>query len=182
MIALAFELLSTANQAKALARLVTLIKDNGYRLDTGFLSVPYLLDVPVNYGESETARRVFLQEECPSWLYEVNPGATTIWESWAGIQPDGTVGNFSFNHYAFGCVGDWIVRQIAGLTTRTPSFETFYVQPNLQLGIQEFDLRYESAHGPIEIQVQKRELHLNVPENTQEAYVNLTPATPETGS
>lgn len=179
VIALAFELLSTANQPKALARLVTLIKDNGYRLDTGFLSVPYLLDVLVNYGESETARRVFLQEECPSWLYEVNQGATTIWESWAGIQPDGTVGNFSFNHYAFGCVGDWIVRQIAGLTTRTPGFETFYVQPNLQLGIQEFDLRYESAYGPIEIQVQKRELHLNVPENTQ-AYVNLTPATPET--
>lgn len=172
VIAVAFDMLSGSAKQSAVKRLVELVAANGNRLDTGFLSVPYLLDVLVDNGEEEAARRVFLQEECPSWLYEVNNGATTIWESWAGIQPDGRVGDHSFNHYAFGCVGDWMVRKIAGLQVKEPGFKQFYVTPNTRLGIEAFELAYETAYGSIEIVLQENQLTVRVPEQTR-AFVKL---------
>lgn len=175
VIAIAFDMLSEINKELAVQRLVTLIQENGYRLDTGFLSIPYLLDVLVDSGHTEIARKVFLQEECPSWLYEVNHGATTIWESWAGIQPDGTVGNFSFNHYAFGCVGDWMVRKIAGLEVKEPGYREFYVKPNRELGVQAFDLSYESVRGTIQVAIKDDQLIVIVPEDAT-AIIHLPQA------
>ena len=96
-------------------QLVDLIAQNGYRLDTGFVSVPYLLDVLCDNGRQDIAYQLLFQTECPSWLYEVEKGATTIWETWDAISPDGHVDIASFNHYAFGCVGDWMYRFVAGL-------------------------------------------------------------------
>jgi len=163
VIALAFDLLTEPAKKAAVKRLIQLIQANGNRLDTGFLSIPYLLDVLVANDYEDLAREIFLNEQCPSWLYEVNKGATTIWESWAGIQPDGTVGKHSFNHYAFGCVGDWMVRNIAGLQVKKPGFSEIYIRPNLNLGISCFDLCYDSVKGPICISVNNSQLKVIIP-------------------
>ena len=150
----------------AIKRLTELIVTNDYRLDTGFLSVPYLLDVLVDNGKTDLAKKLLLQDQCPSWLYEVKQGATTIWESWAGIEPNGKVGSYSFNHYAFGCVGDFLVRRIAGLQVLTPGYEKFLVAPKTNLGISEFDLNYKSRFGTIKISKAKTQLVVEVPRGT----------------
>jgi alpha-L-rhamnosidase len=170
VIALAFGLLDETASKAAAARLSELIIANNYCLDTGFLSIPYLLDVLCDYGYQELALKLLLQEECPSWLYEVNHGATTIWESWASIQPDGTVCNFSFNHYAFGCVGDWLVRRLAGLQVTEPGFTSFTVSPLEQTTISSYHLNYTTAYGDIEIERSNDQFHLRVPQNTKATF------------
>ncbi|MFC3928661.1 family 78 glycoside hydrolase catalytic domain [Streptococcus caprae] len=150
VLALAFKMTDRATEAKLIAQLVQKIKENGNRLDTGFLSVPYLLDVLCEHGHADLAKTIFFQDACPSWFYEVNQGATTIWESWAGIQPDGKVGTFSFNHYAFGCVLDWIIRETVGLKASAPGFKAVQIKPSLEI-VEDFELSYESATGPIHI-------------------------------
>ncbi|HAL74420.1 MAG TPA: hypothetical protein DCM45_04910, partial [Clostridiales bacterium] len=103
------------NTAKVFAnRLNELIIKNNYRLDTGFMSTPHLLDVLCDFGYQDTAWKVLFQEECPSWIYEIVKGATTVWENWDAIRQDGLIGNCSFNHYAFGCVGDFLYRRVLG--------------------------------------------------------------------
>lgn len=174
VIALAFDMIPQEKEA-LINRLVTLIEANGNRLDTGFLSVPHLLDVLCENGQEELAKKVFYQEQCPSWFYEVNNGATTIWESWAGIQPNGDVMDFSFNHYAFGCVGDWMVRKIAGLEVKEPGYKEFYVRPMQNSGLESYELAYDSAQGTIRIELADGQLHVTVPEGSK-AFVQV-PAT-----
>ena len=96
-------------------RLEALVKAADYHLATGFLSTPFLLDVLWDAGFHDTACKVLYQDTCPSWLYEVKMGATTIWENWEGIREDGSISTHSFNHYAFGCIADFIYRRIAGV-------------------------------------------------------------------
>lgn len=170
VIALAFGLLDETAAKAAAARLSELIIANNYCLDTGFLSIPYLLDVLCDYGYQELALKLLLQEECPSWLYEVKHGATTIWESWASIQPDGTVCDFSFNHYAFGCVGDWLVRRLAGLQVTEPGFTSFTISPLEQNVIPSYHLNYTTAYGDIEIERSNDQFHLCVPQNTTAVF------------
>lgn len=94
-------LLTKKVKEQLLSRSVELIHNNDC-LDTGFLSVPYLLDVVVDNEQVNLAKKLFLQDKCPSWLYGVDHGATTIWEFWVRIQSDNKVSTFSFNHYAMG--------------------------------------------------------------------------------
>ena len=82
------------------------------------MSVPYLLDVLCDYGYEETAWKILWQTKCPSWLYEIEHGATTVWENWDAVRENGAVDKCSFNHYAFGCVGDFMYRRIAGIQNR----------------------------------------------------------------
>ena len=149
VIPLAFDLLPASERAATAAHLSEMIRANGDRLDTGFLSVPYLLDTLQRFGYEEQAEKVFFQEDCPSWLYEVEHGATSIWESWGAIQSDGTVGPHSFNHYAFGCVGDWIVRKVVGLSIREPGYAEFDVRPGQVRGLDFAELEFQSVHGRI---------------------------------
>jgi alpha-L-rhamnosidase len=150
-IALAFNLLSGAQKKKAIERFVELIEKNDYKIDTGSLSVPYIMDVLCANGYKEIAYKLLFQTACPSWLYEVNKGATTIWESWEAIKPDGTVGSFSFNHYAFGCVGDWLVRHIGGLTPMEPGYRKFRVEPHYGGQLRHAETKYESVYGEIKV-------------------------------
>ena len=110
-------------------RLVRLVHEAGDHLDTGFLSVPFLLDVLVDSGNADVAWAVLMQDTVPSWLYEVAEGATTIWESWNAVAPDGTVGAMSFNHYAFGCVDDWMFRRLGGIDPAAPGYRRVRVAP-----------------------------------------------------
>ena len=133
----------------AVARLNALIQENGYRLDTGFLATPVLLDVLMKYDLKETAYRLLYQEECPSWFYEIKKGATTLWESWDGIQPNGKVGSLSYNHYAFGSVCHWIFRFVGGIRPLEPGFRKILIQPEPDSSLTQSRCVYQSVYGEI---------------------------------
>ena len=119
-LALNFDMLPENVRQSAAERLVANIKDYNYHLTTGFLGTPYLCHVLTRFGYHDVAYTLLTQETYPSWLYPVKMGATTIWERWDGQKPDGsfqTVGMNSFNHYAYGAIGDWMYRVIAGIDT-----------------------------------------------------------------
>ncbi len=120
VLALNFDMLPENVRASAAERLVTNIKDYNYHLTTGFLGTPYLCHVLTRFGYHDIAFTLLMQETYPSWLYPVKMGATTIWERWDGQKPDSSfqsVGMNSFNHYAYGAIGDWMYRVIAGVDT-----------------------------------------------------------------
>ncbi|MBR5738937.1 MAG: family 78 glycoside hydrolase catalytic domain, partial [Lachnospiraceae bacterium] len=111
---IAFGLLNEEEMPAAADALDQLVRENGFHLNTGFLSTPMLCRVLADYGHADTAYRLLLQETCPSWLYAVNKGATTIWETWDGVREDGTVHD-SLNHYAYGAIAGWFFDGIAGI-------------------------------------------------------------------
>ncbi|HXB07051.1 MAG TPA: glycoside hydrolase family 78 protein [Puia sp.] len=120
VLALQFDMLPEPLRKQAAERLVKNIQDYNYHLTTGFLGTPYLCHVLSRYNQTEVAYRLLLQDSYPSWLYPVKMGATTIWERWDGIRPDSsfqTPGMNSFNHYAYGAIGDWMYRVVAGIDT-----------------------------------------------------------------
>lgn len=152
---------------KFIDRLVFKIKENADRLDTGFLGTPILLDVLTNYGEKDLAYKLLLQEECPSWLYMVKQGATTIWECWDAIKPDGSKSIISFNHYSLGSVQDYIVRKVGGLVKSSEESSKFIVEPDLESPFEYCSLSYECLYGNIEVKWElsenRKELNIKVP-------------------
>ena len=150
VLAIAFKMIPNELKNKFVQRLVQLIHKNHDCLDTGFLATPYLLDVLTNNGHKKLAKMLFLQDKCPSWLYEVKNGATTIWESWTCIQPNGHVGTFSFNHYAMGCILDWFIREIIGLHAIQPGYKQILIQPRVNL-LNDFDFSYQTPNGLIKL-------------------------------
>ncbi len=129
VLALKMEMVPAEIRSLLTNQLVDLIVQNGYRLDTGFVSVAYLLDVLCDNGRKDIAYQLLFQTECPSWFYEVEKGATTIWETWDAIKPEGQVNLASFNHYAFGCVGDWMYRFIGGLDKTQAGYKHIVIRP-----------------------------------------------------
>lgn len=146
-----FKIGSDELNKKFIDRLTIKIKENGDRLDTGFLGTPILLDVLTNYGEKELAYKLLLQEQCPSWLYMVKQGATTIWECWDAIKPDGNKSIISYNHYSLGSVQDYIVRRIGGLVKSFEESSKFIIEPDLESPFEYCSLSYESPYGRIEV-------------------------------
>jgi alpha-L-rhamnosidase len=113
-------MLPEAQRKQAADYLVQNVKSYDNHLTTGFLGTPYLCHVLSRFGHSDVAYQLLLQETFPSWLYPVKMGATTIWERWDGIKPDGTFQTASmnsFNHYAYGAIGDWLYRIVVGIDT-----------------------------------------------------------------
>ena len=149
VLALKMGMVPEEKQALVTGQLVSLIAENDFRLDTGFVSVPYLLDVLCDNGREDVAYKLLFQTECPSWLYEVDRGATTIWESWDAIAPDGQVSLASLNHYAFGCVGDWMVRTVTGLDKGRPGYKHIVIRPRPHRGLTQAAARYQSVYGEI---------------------------------
>ncbi len=111
---IAFGLLDKDEEQAAADALNRLVEQNGYHLNTGFLSTPDLCRVLSDHGHASTAFRLLLQDECPGWLYAVKKGATSIWETWDGIREDGTV-HASLNHYAYGAVSGWLLSGVCGI-------------------------------------------------------------------
>lgn len=137
-------------------KLVKLIRDNGTALSTGFVGTPYLLHALSENGEVEIAYDLLLRREYPSWLYPVTVGATTIWEHWDGMKPDGSMWSDdmnSFNHYAYGAVCDWMYGVICGIKPRCgkgeAGFKVFDIvpTPNKKLGYAKAEL--DTAYGRI---------------------------------
>src|SRR5688572_3419251 len=132
-LALEFGLLPEGRRADAAARLAADVRNVGH-LTTGFLGTPYLTDALTETGHLAEAYRLLLNKRYPSWLYPITQGATTIWERWDGQKPDKSfqdVGMNSFNHYAYGAIGDWMVRTVAGLDLdeTTPAYRHLLVAP-----------------------------------------------------
>ncbi|HEY9308769.1 MAG TPA: family 78 glycoside hydrolase catalytic domain [Microbacterium sp.] len=132
-LALQFDLIEdAAERDRAADRLAQIVKENRYRISTGFVGTPLICDALSANGHADTAYRLLLQTENPSWLYAVKMGATTIWERWDSLLPDGTVnpsGMTSFNHYAFGAVADWMHRVVAGLAPASPGYRRLRIAP-----------------------------------------------------
>ena len=139
-------------------RLAELVKDADFSPRTGFPGTPYLLFALADHGEKDTAFRTLLSESCPGWLYAVKAGATTIWERWDALRPDGTVntgehggdgGMVSFNHYANGAVGDFFYRRIAGLEATEAGYRRFAVAPMIGGGLTHAEAEVKTPYGPI---------------------------------
>ncbi|MDX3696974.1 family 78 glycoside hydrolase catalytic domain [Streptomyces europaeiscabiei] len=108
------------------------LRTNGFRIATGFVGTPLMTDALTCAGHPELAHRLLLEKGCPSWLYPVTMGATTVWERWDSLLPDGTVNPSrmtSFNHYALGAVADWMHRTVAGLAPAAPGCREILVRP-----------------------------------------------------
>ena len=157
VIALAAKVLDRKQEAGAVLKLKELIHESGDCLDTGFLSVPFLLDILFEYGESDLAYTVLFQEKAPSWLYALKHGATTIWERWAAILPDGTRTNSSYNHFAFGCVGDFIYRRIGGIQIEEAGYRKVRIAPDFNCGLDWAETLYDSVYGKISVRWEKKE-------------------------
>lgn len=132
-------------------RLVSCLEKNGLRMDTGFLGTPYLMDALCKIGRSDLAHAVLWQDQKPSWLYEVDCGATTIWESCYGYDENGNPNYLSFNHYSFGCVADWIFRRIGGVDTDTPGFRHLIIAPVPDERLTFAERTYQSPQGLISV-------------------------------
>lgn len=151
VLALAFDLVPAQLVDAAARRLVELLAANDDHLDTGFLSTPYLLDVLWEAGHRELARRVLWQTTTPSWLYQVDTGATTIWESWEAVQADGTPTLSSMNHYAFGSVDDWIVRRQVGIAPLEPGYSRTLIAPDFHGPLSAVDYVRDTVRGPLAV-------------------------------
>ena len=131
VLALCFDI--TDDRAATATQLNELVKCAGH-LETGFVGTPYLLHALSDNGYAETAYDLLLRREYPSWLYPISKGATTVWEHWDGIKPDGTMWSTdmnSFNHYAYGAVADWMYGAAAGINSDPdrPGFEHIIFRP-----------------------------------------------------
>lgn len=166
-------------------------KENGH-LVTGFVGTPYFCHALSQNGALQEAYELLLKEDFPSWLYQVKQGATTIWEHWDGIKPDGSMWSpamNSFNHYAYGAIGEWMVRVMAGLEIdeNEPGYKHFIIYPRIGGKITYTELSYDSIYGKIQIRWDKLEkeqrvvLKVTVPVNT-EATIQLDASEVESGS
>lgn len=152
VLALYFNL--TDNKAETARQLNDMIVSNGNKLQTGFVGTPYLLYALSENGYTETAYSLLLQEEYPSWLYEVNHGATTIWEHWDGIRDDGTFWSTdmnSYNHYAYGSVVDWLYSVAAGIkpVEEKAGFKEVVIVPVPDKRLGSINVSFDTAYGTI---------------------------------
>ncbi len=173
-LAIEFGLLLNEEQRRhAAERLRELVQQDGYRIGTGFVGTPLICDALCHTGNYAAAYRLLLQQKCPSWLYPVTMGATTIWEHWDSMLPDGSVNPgemTSFNHYALGAVADWLHRTVAGLAPAEPGYRKILIQPRPGGGIRHASARHITPYGLAEcrwsIEGQTINIHVIVPPNT----------------
>ncbi|MFF5288365.1 glycoside hydrolase family 78 protein [Paractinoplanes globisporus] len=148
--ALAFDLVPAALRPAVATQLATLVEAAGNHLTTGFLATPDLLPVLADAGRPEVAYALLMQDTEPSWLTMIDRGATTIWERWDGVTPDG-VAHESLNHYSKGAVVSFLHRYVAGLTPTAPGYRAFEVRPRPGGGLTWAHAAHESPYGRIEV-------------------------------
>ena len=182
-LALQFDLLPEDMRPVAAKRLAQDVRTRKH-LTTGFLGTPYLCHVLSRYGYLDEAYFLLNNEQYPSWLYPVKQGATTIWERWDGQKPDGTfqdAGMNSFNHYAYGAIGDWMYRVMAGLQIdeSKPGYRHILIRPQPGGGFTSVKASHETMYGPASsawtLKDGRFELAVEVPPNAQ-ATVRLPKA------
>jgi alpha-L-rhamnosidase len=175
VLALQFDMLPENLRTQAAERLVANIKDYSDHLTTGFLGTPYLCHVLSRFGYDSMAYKLLLQDTYPSWLYPVKMGATTIWERWDGQKPDSsfqTPGMNSFNHYAYGAIGDWMYRNIAGIDIyeNGTGYKKIKIEPHIGGNISYANAELETVYGKLgvhwKIENGKYLMDIEMPANT----------------
>jgi alpha-L-rhamnosidase len=173
VLALKFNLLPDNLRNKAAGFLADDIRSRQNHLSTGFLGTPYLCHVLSDNGYSDIAYDLLLQESYPSWLYPVKMGATTIWERWDGEKTDSTFqdpGMNSFNHYAYGAIGDWMYRVSAGLEILTAGYKQITINPHPTNKLTYSRASFESSYGTISSGWERKDgkviIKVSVPANT----------------
>ncbi|MBE5917403.1 MAG: alpha-L-rhamnosidase [Pseudobutyrivibrio ruminis] len=176
VIALKMDLVPDALRPKMVNHLREMIEANDNKLDTGFLSVLFLMDVLCDNGLKDLAFKILYQNKCPSWLYEIEHGATTMWESWGAVLEDGSTSTYSYNHYAFGCVGEWLYKTIGGLKCDSPGYKHFTVDPDYSFNLDFAETEHNTPYGKIAVSWKLKDthalLHVEIPVNTK-ASINL---------
>ena len=173
-LAIAWSLLPTAEQrAGAGRRLADLVRLSGHTISTGFVGTPLILDALSESGYTDVAYRLLFQDVSPSWLYAVSMGATTIWERWDSMLPDGSINPgemTSFNHYAFGAVADYLHRTVAGLAAGEPGYRSITVKPQPGRALTSAKARQVTPYGTAEVAWRREAgrftLEVSVPQGT----------------
>jgi alpha-L-rhamnosidase len=174
VLALHFDLLRPEQRQTALDALVRDIVSRDYHLSTGFVGTPYLLHVLSDNGRADVAGKLLLQEELPGWLYQIHMGATTMWERWTSYTAEegfATPDMNSFNHYAYGAVGDWMYRKLAGLDFEeaSPGYRKLRVRPVICEGFESVSASINTLHGRAAVSWSRSgaslNLELDVPPN-----------------
>jgi alpha-L-rhamnosidase len=176
VLALVFDLVEGKVRERAAFELNEHVLENDYHLTTGFVGTPYICFALSNNGYHETAVKLLLQDTYPSWLYPITKGATTIWEHWDSIKPDGSFWSDdmnSFNHYAYGAIGDWMYRVLAGIDMdeSVPAYKKIKIHPRIGgAEITHVRASFHSMYGRIEsswkITEDDIELQVHIPANT----------------
>ena len=165
-LALVFELLETDEQRLVAGRrLVALVEDSGYVIRTGFIGTPLICDALASVGATDAAYHLLLQTENPSWLYAVTMGATTVWERWDSMLPDGSINPgemTSFNHYSLGAVVDFMHRRVAGLDFAAPGYRRVRVDPHPGGGLASAAARLDTPFGEVAVAWQRRGAELTM--------------------
>lgn len=171
VLTLQFNMLPDSPRDKAAGRLVGLVRGNNNHLSTGFLGTPYILHVLSRFGYTDVAFDVMNQETCPSWLYPVKMNATTIWEKWDAIKPDSVIQATSYNHYAYGAVGDWLYRIVAGIDADSLAYGRIVIQPHAGNGLKWVKAMYHCKFGKIvsewKTEGRKIRMEIEIPEKTR---------------
>ena len=160
---------------KVFANLVKKIRKEGMR--TGFFATAHLLPLLTENGQIELAYDLLLQEDCPGWMYQINQGATTTWERWDALKPDGSINDakmgadnmVSFNHYAFGSVGAFYYKYILGIRPSAPGFAKITIEPHFDERLGSVSGTYFSKAGKIQVEWDPATdiLHIVVPSLTE---------------
>lgn len=151
------------------------IKNNGNKIQTGFIGTGYIMDALTDNGYANVAYDLLLQKEFPSWLYPVRKGATTVWEHWDGIKPDGSVWSKdmnSFNHYAYGAVASWLYGTVAGIKPdeNSPGYKNIKIKPipdsRLDYAYAELDTEYGTVKSGWEKTSDGYKITVTIPDGT----------------
>jgi alpha-L-rhamnosidase len=166
VLALEFALFDNDQQRRRAAqRLVEVVRIKGHKIATGFLGTPLICDALTAAGAIDDAYQLLAQQDCPSWLYPVTMGATTIWERWDSMLPDGSVNPgemTSFNHYALGAVADWMHRVLGGLAPGAPGYRVLDVAPRPGGGVAWARTAHLTPYGQAEVSWRRADGKLTV--------------------
>lgn len=176
IIALMFDMVDGKAKERTAYELNELIVQNDYHLNTGFVGTPYICFALSKGGYHETAVKLLMKDDYPSWLYQIKKGATTVWEHWDSIKPDGSFWSDqmnSFNHYAYGSIGNWMYKVIAGLDmdVTSPAYKKIKIEPKFAgISFTSAKAVHESMYGKIlsswQLTNDQVEMEVEVPPNT----------------
>lgn len=180
IIALYFNLVPDEFRERTVNTLLELLEENNGHLVTGFVGTPYFCHALSQNGRTKEAYDLLLKDDFPSWLYQVKAGATTVWEHWDGKKPDGTMWSAdmnSFNHYAYGAVGEWLYRAVAGIEADecNAGYKHSIIHPHIGGGLNYVSASYSSVYGDVSVSWKAEgdiiDLDIAVPHNTSATII-----------
>ncbi|WEV70487.1 family 78 glycoside hydrolase catalytic domain [Lactobacillus sp. ESL0785] len=156
-LALYFNLVPEDQKKRVVTDLITRLDKDNNHLKTGFVGTPIICQVLSDNGYHKLATQIFLNEDFPSWLYAVNLGATTVWERWNSVLPDGSMnpeGMNSLNHYSIGAIMQWAYKYVLGLREQTNGYQNVLLSPQFDYRLKHVIGFYESSYGQLKVDYQ----------------------------